>query len=107
MTTKDALRGLDARIAAALKPAGLVDTAYFPGSPTGVEGYYAEDFIEEGAGEDAVAGMLRMFDCRAEDVPTSIEADDLVSIDGYGQFRYLRSAPHGNGRVAILLGRLL
>jgi hypothetical protein len=106
MSSKDSLSDIDRQIAAELGAAGLVDSATIAGAT--VEGYFVEgDFIEQGAGEDAVAGVMRTFDCRAEVLPATLEPEDLVTVEGFGKYRYLRSEPYGNGRVLLLLGSIL
>lgn len=84
--------------------AGLLDHALIRGQR--VPGYYREDFAEEGTGEEAVAGALLTFDCRAEDLPELFENDD-ITIEGYGDRRFLRRERNGPDRVILVLGTRL
>ena len=105
--SNDSLRDLDARIATGLRAGRLVDQAQFEGVAKPVDGYYIEDSTEDGGGEDLVIGLGRTFDCRLEDVPESLELEDIVTVVGYGEFRYIGSKPYGNGRVFLELGTVL
>lgn len=98
------LQSMDATILSALSSAGLTDTATVGGRQ--IEGYYSRVFIEEGAGEEAVAGFAQLFDCRAEDLGEVLEGDS-IDVTGQGTFRVLRAEPDGTGRVVIRLGSFL
>lgn len=95
---------IDAEILAELQAARLSDEMVVRG--TTVPGYYRQEWVERGAGEDAIGGHLQVFDARAETLP-AVEEGDLVTVTGHGQFRVLRSEPDGTGRVMVVLGSLL
>lgn len=100
----DALRGLDATILKGLSSAGLTDEMIVGGRR--VPGYYSRVFVDEGAGEDAVAGFVQLFDCRQEDLGRVAEGDP-VEVVGHGQMRIIRPEPDGTGRVIVRLGSYL
>ena len=70
-------------------------------------GYFNVEHDEQGSDEEGIAGLYQTFDCRAEDVPRSLRQEDIVTVTGSGQYRYLRSEAYGNGRVILVLGTLL
>ena len=107
MGSRDGLKKIDTLIAGGLRAVDLVDRIRFPGREDDVDGYFNDEFEEEGGGEDAVAMLSIVFDCRAEDVPSDLEAEDVVTVLGQGEYRFLRDQPYGNGRTLLILGTVL
>lgn len=103
--SKEALAKLDARIETGLRPAGLVDTATIAGEE--IDGYFLEEIVTEGDGEDSVTSQHRTFDCRFDALPEGLAEGDTVTVEGYGEFRYIATRPYGNGRALVELGEFL
>jgi hypothetical protein len=104
MSTRDTLSDLDAQILSALQAAGLSDEMIVRGQR--VAGYYRQEWVDRGEGEESTAGHLQVFDARAEGLP-AIEEGDMVTVVNHGTFRVLRAEPEGSGRVMVLLGSVL
>ena len=108
MSSKATLDNLDKRIAAGLRTVGMVDSATILGVK--IDGYFIEDSVEQGAGNDIVSGLLRTFDCSADDLatlPRELDPQDRIAIEGYGEYRYIGTEDHGNNRKFLILGTLL
>jgi hypothetical protein len=106
VSTKAGMVSVDAAILAACRSAGLTDLATIGG--VDIEGYFIEELVDAGDGEDGVTAQYRAFDCVEADLPTSGLADDEeVVVADYGTFRFLRSEPDESGRTILVLGRSL
>lgn len=96
---------LQANVLKALKHARMTDVAIIQGEE--IDGYYNEEFREAGFGESAVAGFYRWFDCRLEDLPTSLAEDEEVEVVGHGTFKLQRAETDSSGRALLVLGTVL
>lgn len=106
--SNETLEKIDGQIAKALGSAGLMDTLTY-GSVT-VEGYLNEQFLEDGAGDEALIGVQTTFDCRAEDLPAIPQEEEVTINEGSAAetvYRYLRRQNAGIGRVIVVLGKVL
>lgn len=105
MSSRETLAEMDAVIAESLDHVGLLDTAVIKGIE--VRGYYREQQVQDGGGDDALVATLRTFDCQAADLPDRLQEGDTITVLGYGEFRYVQPADSSTGRVILQLGRLL
>lgn len=103
------VRDLMARVDARIYKSKIVRALMLIGTES-IEGAFFKDYRDYPLPDGGVAGLAISFECRYSASIGQLERNDLVSIDDYGEFRFLRELiPRGDesGKTIIELGSVL